>query len=97
MRLCEYVKVPQQEKQCTEILRLRNLRFFNNGRLVPHNNPGLEYSNCLNITFKMQKKDKKNNTTTQMASGNITHNLRDLMVVRMQGGATPAYVQTFAD
>jgi 4,5-DOPA dioxygenase extradiol len=32
-----------------------------------------------------------------MASGNITHNLRDLMVLRSQGGATPAYVQAFAD
>ena len=32
-----------------------------------------------------------------MGSGNITHNLRDLMAVRMQGGATPDYVQTFAD
>ena len=32
-----------------------------------------------------------------MASGNITHNLRDFMAVRMSGGATPAYVQTFAD
>ena len=32
-----------------------------------------------------------------LASGNITHNLRDFMVVRMQGGATPAYVQTFTD
>jgi 4,5-DOPA dioxygenase extradiol len=32
-----------------------------------------------------------------LASGNITHNLRNLMAVRMQGGATPAYVQDFAD
>lgn len=32
-----------------------------------------------------------------LASGNVTHNLRDFMVLRMQGGATPAYVQTFAD
>jgi 4,5-DOPA dioxygenase extradiol len=32
-----------------------------------------------------------------LASGNITHNLRDFMQVRMQGGATPAYVQAFAD
>ncbi|MBM3398599.1 MAG: dioxygenase [Betaproteobacteria bacterium] len=31
-----------------------------------------------------------------LASGNVTHNLRDFMV-RMQGGATPAYVQDFAD
>jgi 4,5-DOPA dioxygenase extradiol len=32
-----------------------------------------------------------------VASGNITHNLRDLMQVRMHGGSTPAYVQAFAD
>ena len=32
-----------------------------------------------------------------IASGNITHNLRDFMMVSMQGGATPPYVQTFAD
>ena len=32
-----------------------------------------------------------------MASGNITHNLRDFMRVSMQGGGTPAYVQAFAD
>jgi 4,5-DOPA dioxygenase extradiol len=32
-----------------------------------------------------------------IGSGNITHNLRDLMVVRMQGGATSDYVQAFAD
>jgi hypothetical protein len=69
MRSYKYVKVPQQEKCRTEILRLRNLWFFNSGRLVHHDDPNLEYSNCLNITFKMQKKDEKNNTTTQMASG----------------------------
>ena len=32
-----------------------------------------------------------------VGSGNITHNLRDFMTVRMHGGATPAYVQSFAD
>lgn len=32
-----------------------------------------------------------------MASGNITHNLRDFMMVSMQGGTTPTYVQAFAD
>jgi 4,5-DOPA dioxygenase extradiol len=32
-----------------------------------------------------------------MASGNITHNLRDFMMVSRQGGATPPYVQVFAD
>ena len=32
-----------------------------------------------------------------IASGNITHNLRDFMMVSMQGGTTPTYVQAFAD
>ncbi len=72
MRSCEYVKVPQQEKQRTEILCLRNLCFFKNGCLVEYNDPSLEYADCLNVTFEMQKKDEKNDTTTQMASGDIT-------------------------
>jgi hypothetical protein len=72
MRSCKYVKVQQHKKQRTEILRLRNLPFFKNGRLVEHNDPSLEYADCINVTFKMQKKDKKNDTTTQMASSNIT-------------------------
>ena len=54
MRSCEYVKVPQQEKRRTEILWLRNFRFFNHGRLVPRDDPNLEYSNCLNITLTRQ-------------------------------------------
>jgi 4,5-DOPA dioxygenase extradiol len=32
-----------------------------------------------------------------MGSGNVTHNLRDFMMVSMQGGSTPTYVQAFAD
>ncbi len=32
-----------------------------------------------------------------VGSGNVTHNLRDYMSVRMAGGQTPDYVQNFAD
>ncbi len=32
-----------------------------------------------------------------LASGNVTHNLRDYGSARMSGGQTPAYVHTFAD
>ena len=32
-----------------------------------------------------------------IASGNITHNLRDFMRISMHGGGTPAYVPAFAD
>jgi hypothetical protein len=72
MHSCKYVKVQQHKKGRTKILCLRILRFFKNGRLVDHNDPSLKYANCINITFKMQKKDQKNDTTTQMASGDVT-------------------------
>ena len=32
-----------------------------------------------------------------LGSGNVTHNLGDLRIARMQGDRTPAYVQVFAD
>jgi hypothetical protein len=72
MRSCEYVKVPQHEKRRTDILCLRNLCFFKDGRLIGHDDPSLNHADCLNITFEMQKKDEKNEATTQMESGNIS-------------------------
>ena len=42
------------------------------GWIINHNDPSLEYPNCINITFKMQKKDEKNDTTTHMASSDVT-------------------------
>jgi hypothetical protein len=72
MHSCKYVKVQQQEKQQTKILRLQNLWFFKNGRLANLNDPSLKFANCINITFELQKKDKKNNAVTHMSSGDIT-------------------------
>jgi len=40
-RSCEYLKVPQAEKRRTDILRLRNLRFFKCGRELPHDHTDL--------------------------------------------------------
>ncbi len=71
MRSCEYLKVTQAEKRRTEILRLRNFRFSKNGKLVEHDDPHLKLSDCISITFEMQKKDEKNDTVTQMASGDV--------------------------
>ncbi len=59
MRSCKYVKVQQQEKRQTKILRLWNLWFFKNGRLVNHHDPSLEFANCINITFELQKRWEK--------------------------------------
>ena len=72
MRSCEYVKVSQQEKRRTDILKLRNLRFFTDGCLTPHDSPDLDTADCISITFEMQKKDEKHDTVTHMASGDPT-------------------------
>jgi hypothetical protein len=71
MQSCEYLKVTQAKKQQTDILHLCNLQFFKDGKLIEHNDPHLKFSDCISITFKMQKKDKKNDTITQMASGDV--------------------------
>jgi hypothetical protein len=43
-----------------------------NGWLIPHDDPTLIYSDCICITFKMQKQEEKDDTATQMALGDIT-------------------------
>ncbi|KAL7467245.1 hypothetical protein ACHAXS_007490, partial [Conticribra weissflogii] len=67
---CEYLKVPQAEKRQTDVLRLRNIRFFKKGNEWNHPDKDLEYADCLSITFEWQKKDERMDTVTQMASGN---------------------------
>ena len=71
-RSCEYLKVPQAQKRRTDILRLRNLRFFKDGRLMKQNDPFLEYADCVSITFDWQKKDERMDTVTQMFSNDMT-------------------------
>jgi hypothetical protein len=70
-RSCEYLKVPQAEKRRTDILKLRNIRFFKGGKLLPHWHPHLERADCVSLTFEMQKKDEKSDTVNQLASGDI--------------------------
>jgi hypothetical protein len=89
MRSCKYLKVTQAEKQWTNILHLRNLWFFKDGKLIEHNNPDLEFSDCISITFEMQKKDNKNDTITQMASGDV-----NMCLVRM-GAANVQRIQSY--
>ena len=68
-RSCEYLDVPYAKHGQTEILRLRNIRFFKDGELVQHSHPELEYSDCISLTFERQKREEKNDTVTQEASG----------------------------
>ena len=70
-RSCEYLKVPQAEKKRTDVLRLRNVTFRKNGRVMKHTNPWIEFADCVSILFEFQKNDKRDDTVTQMASGDV--------------------------
>ena len=80
-RSCEYLDVPYTEHGQTEILRLRNIRFFKDGELVQHSHPELEFANCVSLTFECQKREEKNDTVTQEASGDSV-----LCPVRFEAG-----------
>ena len=69
IRSCEYLNIPYAKHGQTEILCLRNIRFFKDGELVQHSHPELEFADCVSLTFKRQKHKEKNDTVTQEASG----------------------------
>ena len=48
------------------MLRLRNIRFFRNGKKMTHTNPWLEYADCVSVTFEWKKKDTRMDTVTKM-------------------------------
>ena len=61
MRSCEYSKTcTKEESKRTKILRIRNIRFFKNNRLLPHSHPHLHLADYVNITFEYQKNDERN-------------------------------------
>ena len=64
MRSCEYLSVSQAEKRRTDIIRLRNIRFFRAGVEMSHNNPSLTSADSVSITFEWQKKDERSETVT---------------------------------
>lgn len=68
-RSCEYLKVPQEEKRRTQRLKLRNIRFFKNGRELKHSDPNLDNADSVALTFEWQKKDVKFDTVSHMQSG----------------------------
>jgi hypothetical protein len=80
MRSREYLKVPKAEEGRTKILVLRNLRCIQDGKVMSHNNLELEGADCLAVTFKMQKKEDKNDTVHHKAT-------RDQTMCPIQAGA----------
>ena len=61
-RSCEYSKVPRREMKRTKLLCLRNIRFFEDGRLLSTPSANLEFANSVAVTFEMQKNDMKHET-----------------------------------
>lgn len=68
MRSCEYLLVTQAEKRRTDIIRLRNIRFFKEGIEMSHNNPNLISADSVSITFEWQKKDERSETVTHLST-----------------------------
>ena len=68
MRSCEYLKVEKPDQQRTEILRLRNVRFFQGVEQLGHAHRELEFADCIALTFKRLKNDEKMDTVTLMTS-----------------------------
>ena len=64
---CKYLKVPQAENRRNIVPRLHCIQFIKNGGEVRHNHPALKYSDCVLITFEMQKNNEKFDTVTQVA------------------------------
>ena len=70
MRSCEYLttNIPEENRR-TNTLRLRNLRFFIKGRLIPHSSPRLSLADTITITFEFQKSDERHKSVTMHRSG----------------------------
>ena len=63
MRSCEYLQTSHKEdSKRTKILRLRNIQFKKDGKLLTHNSPCLALSDLVMITFEYQKNNMRNKT-----------------------------------
>lgn len=67
MRSCENFRVKGERR--THPIRLRNLVFRKNHKIVPHDSPDLALADTISITFEYQKKDERNDTVTQATTG----------------------------
>ena len=66
MRSCEYLSVNGPQRK-TKRLRLRNISFYLNHKLLPHSASNLGNAEFVSITFEDQKNDHRNETVTMHA------------------------------
>ena len=67
MRSCEYLTVSGTARK-TKRLRLRNLRFFKNNKVLSIHSPIITHANAISITFEDQKNDQLFDTVTMHSS-----------------------------
>jgi hypothetical protein len=67
MRSCEYTHVTGSRR--TKPLRLRNLRFLRNNKVLALSDPDLASATAIAITFEFQKTDVRHETVHQHATG----------------------------
>jgi len=67
MRSYEYLQVSGTCR--TKILKLKNIRFFNEKKELHHKDNYLKLADTVSITFEFQKKDTCNDTITHFRSG----------------------------
>jgi hypothetical protein len=65
MRSCEYSKTCfDEESKRTKILRVRNIRFFLNKRLIQHSDRRILIADWVSITFEWQKSEERHETVS---------------------------------
>ncbi len=73
MRSCEYLKVSDKAYQRrTSPLRLRNLIFRHNNKIIPHTSSLIDTAQSISIRFEFQKRQQRNDTITQLATDHPT-------------------------
>ena len=63
--------IPAAEKKKTDILKLKDIRFFKNGSELNHADPHLEHPDSVSLNFTNQKNRIKENAVLHQCTGDI--------------------------
>ena len=68
MRSCEYLKTSEENSKRTKIIRLKNIAFKKQGKVVDHFSKTLHDSDLVMITFEFQKNTQRNQSVHMFRS-----------------------------
>ena len=69
MRSCEYLRTAAEETKRTKMIRVGNITFKKNGKVLSHSHPELHKSDMVKIRFTYQKNDRRDVCIHMFASG----------------------------